>query len=98
MRAAARRAPRPYRRNAKTAGAALAYDGVDDLAAGARRSWSEPPHSLTHRHGVRPSEEHRHYDHQNHVHGPELQQIATGDGVLELSIFEAGVPPRFRLS
>jgi hypothetical protein len=32
------------------------------------------------------------------VHGPELQRIATGDGVLELSIFEAGVPPRFRLS
>jgi hypothetical protein len=32
------------------------------------------------------------------VHGPELQQIATGDGVLELSIFEAGAPPRFHLS
>lgn len=32
------------------------------------------------------------------IHGPELQRIATGHGVLELSIFEDGVPPRFRLS
>jgi hypothetical protein len=50
----------------------------------------------SHSHGFGHSEEHRHHDHQNQVHGPELQQIATGDGVLELSIFEAGVPPRFR--
>src|SRR5260221_1067421 len=32
------------------------------------------------------------------VHGPELQRIATEEGVLELSIFETGLPPRFRLS
>jgi hypothetical protein len=32
------------------------------------------------------------------VHGPELQRIATRHGVLELSIFEAGMPPRFRLT
>jgi len=32
------------------------------------------------------------------VHGPELQRIETGHGVLELSIFEDGVPPRFRLT
>jgi nickel/cobalt transporter (NicO) family protein len=32
------------------------------------------------------------------VHGPELQRIATGHGTVELSIFEAGVPPRFRLT
>src|SRR3984893_3433495 len=32
------------------------------------------------------------------VHGPELRRIATEEGVLELSIFESGVPPRFRLS
>jgi hypothetical protein len=31
-------------------------------------------------------------------HGPELQRIATEEGALELSIFETGVPPRFRLS
>ena len=32
------------------------------------------------------------------IHGPELQRIDTGHGVVELSIFEHGVPPRFRLS
>jgi hypothetical protein len=55
-------------------------------------------HGHSHSHGFGQSEEHRHHDHQNQVHGPELQRIPTGDGVLELSIFEAGVPPRFRLS
>jgi nickel/cobalt transporter (NicO) family protein len=54
-------------------------------------------HGHSHSHGFGHSE-HRHHDHQNQVHGPELQQLATGDGVLELSIFETGVPPRFRLS
>jgi hypothetical protein len=32
------------------------------------------------------------------VHGPELQVIPTGHGDLTLSIFEAGVPPRFRIT
>jgi hypothetical protein len=32
------------------------------------------------------------------IHGPELQRIDTGRGVIELSIFEHRVPPRFRLS
>ena len=31
-------------------------------------------------------------------HGPELQRIATEEGTLEISIFETGVSPRFRLS
>ena len=36
--------------------------------------------------------------HPGPVHGPELQRIATEEGVLELSIFETGVIPHFRLS
>jgi nickel/cobalt transporter (NicO) family protein len=36
--------------------------------------------------------------HRSSIHGPELQRIPTEEGVLELSIFEVGVPPRFRLS
>lgn len=32
------------------------------------------------------------------IHGPELQRIETEHGPLELSIFEAGAPPRFRLT
>ncbi len=35
---------------------------------------------------------------ESSVHGPELQRIDTPEGVLELSIFESGVPPRFRLT
>lgn len=31
-------------------------------------------------------------------HGPEWQPLRVGDALLEVSIFEAGVPPRFRLS
>ena len=36
--------------------------------------------------------------HPSSVHDPELKRIATEEGALELSIFETGVPPRFRLS
>jgi hypothetical protein len=32
------------------------------------------------------------------AHGPKSQRMATEEGVLELSIFETGLPPRFRLS
>jgi hypothetical protein len=35
---------------------------------------------------------------RDHIHGPELQRIETGHGIVELSIYEDGVPPRFRLS
>jgi hypothetical protein len=32
------------------------------------------------------------------LHGPELQRVDTGNGTLLLSIYENGVPPRFRVS
>jgi nickel/cobalt transporter (NicO) family protein len=43
---------------------------------------------------------HRHErgDRRRSIHGPELRHVITPEGVLQLSIFEAGVPPRFRLS
>jgi nickel/cobalt transporter (NicO) family protein len=34
----------------------------------------------------------------NAIHGPEFQKIATEHGEVELSIFEAGMPPHFRLT
>ena len=46
------------------------------------------PHHHSGGHGIR----------QYSIHGPELRHIPTAEGVIELSIFEAGVPPRFRLS
>ena len=60
-------------------------------------------------HGRRHGHEHGHSHDFSHlsgsggaaaadVHGPELQRVETGHGTLELSIFEDGVPPRFRLT
>jgi nickel/cobalt transporter (NicO) family protein len=43
-----------------------------------------------HHHG----HDHHDHGHHHHDHGP---RIDTGHGVLRLEIFEAGVPPRFRL-
>src|ERR1700737_1024159 len=54
-------------------------------------------HGHSHNHGIALGHPHDDSD-SNAVHGPELQRINTKNGVLELSIFEAGVPPRFRLS
>jgi hypothetical protein len=55
-------------------------------------------HGHGHSHDFPQLHGHAHGAHPSSVHGPELQRIATEEGVLELSIFEAGVPPRFRLS
>jgi hypothetical protein len=44
------------------------------------------------------SHEHDHGPHQNSIHGPEMRSIPTEEGAIELSIFESGVPPRFRLT
>lgn len=39
------------------------------------------------------------HDHHHHDHGhDEIQRIDTGHGVVQLAIFEDGVPPRFRLT
>lgn len=55
-------------------------------------------HGHSHHHGLfHPEAGHDHSTHGS-VHGPELQRIALPDGLLEVSIFESGVPPRFRLS
>jgi nickel/cobalt transporter (NicO) family protein len=60
-------------------------------------------HSHGHRHGLGHSHDFSHLTEGSAatsygVHGPELQRIVTGHGIIELSIFEAGVPPRFRLT
>ena len=45
---------------------------------------------------------HHHHHHSlvphGSIHGPELQEVKTGHGPLQLSIFEDGVPPKFRLT
>jgi cation diffusion facilitator family transporter len=49
-------------------------------------------HAHGHSHG------HEHAEHADHEHASESRHIATAQGVIELSIFEQDVPPRFRLS
>ncbi|MBO9706861.1 MAG: nickel/cobalt efflux transporter RcnA [Caulobacter sp.] len=39
----------------------------------------------------------RHHGHDHHHHHDESRAIDTGHGVVRLSVFEDGVPPRFRL-
>jgi ABC-type nickel/cobalt efflux system permease component RcnA len=50
------------------------------------------------RHGHGHSHEVPHGASGSTVHGPELQRLQTEHGVLDLSIYESGVPPRFRLT
>jgi nickel/cobalt transporter (NicO) family protein len=57
-----------------------------------REMRSESGHSHSHGHL------HGHDFAPGAIHGPERQHIPLGEGGLDLSIFEAGVPPRFRLS
>ena len=56
-------------------------------------------HSQSHGHGHRHGNEYSLLGGQGAgFHGPEFQRIDTGHSVVELSIFEDGVPPRFRFS
>ena len=75
--------------------ALIAFGGWIGIAAW-RDLRRQGGHGHSHSHGFGHS--HDHGGSSSSIHGPELQRIPTGDGVLELSIFEAGVPPRFRLS
>jgi cation diffusion facilitator family transporter len=48
--------------------------------------------------GEHPGHSHGHgHDHSEHEHASESREIATAQGIVELSIFEQDVPPRFRL-
>jgi hypothetical protein len=54
-------------------------------------------HSHGHSHGHSHAHDFAHLG-GNGIHGPELQRIQTDEGEVLLSIYEAGVPPRFRLT
>src|SRR6204780_3127363 len=55
-------------------------------------------HGHSHDHGHTHSHDFSHLQGASPVHGPELQKIDTEHGEVELSIFESGVPPHFRLT
>jgi cation diffusion facilitator family transporter len=54
-------------------------------------------HGQGHSHGHDHGDGHGH-SHAEHDHESESREIATAQGVIELSIFEQDVPPRFRLA
>jgi hypothetical protein len=94
------------------AGVAVAarFGGVVDAAASvalvafgawiAISAWRElhgdAGHGHSHRHGHSPAHDFAQLG--SGIHGPELHRIATDHRELDLSIYEAGVPPRFRLT
>ena len=64
-------------------------------------AWRELSGGAGHSHGHGHSHSHHHdltHRDDGAIHGPELQRVATGHGDLLLSIYESGVPPRFRLT
>ncbi|MDY7507998.1 nickel/cobalt efflux protein RcnA [Ralstonia wenshanensis] len=58
------------------------------------RTWRSTHAAHDHHH------DHHHHDHDHdHAHGhDDVQRIDTGHGIVQLAIFEDGVPPRFRLT
>jgi hypothetical protein len=60
-------------------------------------AWRELGGGAAHGHGHSHAHDFRHLGGDG-IHGPELQRIDSGPGELLLSIYEAGVPPRFRLT
>lgn len=73
-------------------GAWIAIASLRDLRAGNHHGHPHG-HGHTHGHGAVPDDVA-----VKGFHGPESALIATGHDLLELSIFEAGSPPHFRLS
>jgi nickel/cobalt exporter len=60
--------------------------------------WIRRHHHGHHQHGHHHHHGHNHHhDHDHHHHHDEVRTIDTGHGVVELSIFEECVPPRWRL-
>jgi len=54
-------------------------------------------HSHSHAHGHNHAHDFALFS-GDHIHGPELHRIPTDEGELVLSIYETGVPPRFRVT
>jgi nickel/cobalt transporter (NicO) family protein len=73
--------------------ALIAFGGWIALSA-----WREMRREAGHGHGHSHGHHHGRDFAPGAIHGPERQHIPLGEGGLDLSIFEAGVPPRFRLS
>jgi len=80
----------------------IAFAGLRDMRKGGHGHSHGHGHGHGHSHatGALDGQGHHGHDHSSDggVHGPELQTIDTGHGIAMLSIFEDGVPPRFRFT
>jgi nickel/cobalt transporter (NicO) family protein len=72
-------------------GAWIAISAWRDLRRGDRPGHGHDP-GHRHSHNLSP------FPASSSVHGPELQKIGAAEGIVELSIFETGVPPHFRVT
>jgi nickel/cobalt transporter (NicO) family protein len=61
------------------------------------RTRREERQEAGHSHAYSHSHDHSHGHDHHHHHGEEARRIDTGHGMMALEIFEAGVPPRFRI-
>ena len=69
------------------------------IAIGAWRDLrGDAGHDHSHGHGHSHDFSHLHGAADNAIHGPERQRVETEHGPVELSIYETGAPPRFRLT
>jgi hypothetical protein len=75
-------------------GAWIAIGSWREMRSGGHGHSHNHGHGHTHGHG----NSHGHGDHDDGPHGPERNTLPTTAGLVELSIFEKGVPPRFRLT
>jgi nickel/cobalt transporter (NicO) family protein len=79
--------------------ALIALGAVIAISAWRELHAEGPGHGHAHGHGHSHSHGHEFLNLRgDEIHGPELQRIPIDDAELELSIYEAGVPPRFRLT
>jgi ABC-type nickel/cobalt efflux system permease component RcnA len=81
----------------------IAFAGLRDMRKGGHGHSHGNGHGHGHGHsatGALDGQGHHGHDHSSEggVHGPELQTIDTGHGIAMLSIFDDGVPPRFRFT
>lgn len=68
------------------------------IAIGSWRDMRSGGHAHSHDHGHGRGHGHGHGHGHDSPHGPERNTLPTAVGLVELSIFEKGVPPRFRLT
>ena len=75
--------------------------GLIILAVAAWMVWRTWRDRNGHHHHDHDHHDHHHHDHDHshgvHEHDEPVKRIETGFGMVELEVYEAGVPPRFRL-